>query len=344
VGIQTQATGVFVYHYVELPFPARVNNLLLRIVQHAHSDALNDLWALDMVQVHTLTDSMWLSPQLAQADSQYIAIIQSDTTIYYHVFLNNSCHDIDTFNVSLAPTPQLTLPRDTAACDKQLPIILDATPIDQSVTYTYQWNTGATTPQIAVNQAGTYIVIVTSSIGQACTTIDTVDVIVHQSPVASINGPVLLYVGDVDTFYAQPTGPEYSYYWNTGATTEYLVYHAQQQGTDTLWVIVTDQNNCSDTATHIIGIMPDTTVATTVPSAKILFRYNHKTATLVIQSDSPIKQIAIATMDGKLLTIRQGASKEAIVPLSNLPQGVYHIKLLLSTGQTASYKIVKVAH
>ncbi|MCH4823908.1 hypothetical protein ML462_12070 [Gramella lutea] len=137
--------------------------------------------------------------------------------------------------------------------------------IDISVTggtpeYTYLWNTGATTQDLSGIAAGTYSVTVTDTNG--CTdTIDGIEVGEPDELVASVetisdascNG---FSDGAIDISVTGGT-PEYTYLWNTGATTQDLSGIAA----GTYSVTVTDANGCTDTIEGIEVGEPDELVA-----------------------------------------------------------------------------------
>ncbi len=85
--------------------------------------------------------------------------------------------------------------------------------------YTYQWNTGATTPLLSNIPAGTYIVTVTESSG--CSLIDTIALPQPDPLVPTMTFTPVDCDGANGSATAHVTGgtPPYLYQWNTGATT-----------------------------------------------------------------------------------------------------------------------------
>lgn len=116
--------------------------------------------------------------------------------------------------------------------------------------YTYLWSSdGATNSSIIVG-AGTYCVTVTDAGGcqaNACVTVT------QNTPVtASIGTPPIVCTGDSTTITAIGSGGQspYSFLWNTGETTAYIVKPA---GTYTVTVSDVTGSSCSATATVTIN-------------------------------------------------------------------------------------------
>ncbi len=108
--------------------------------------------------------------------------------------------------------------------------------------YTYQWSTGATTQTVNNLAPGTYQVVVTDSQGcQAMT-----DVVITPSNQVSVNVTGTNPTCDAPTggsATANPSGgvAPYSYFWNTGATTQSI----NNVGAGVYTVNVTDANGCT---------------------------------------------------------------------------------------------------
>ncbi len=86
--------------------------------------------------------------------------------LYWLEVDQQGCTERDSINVDFKPLPSVDLGRDTALCAGEQ-LVLDAT----AANATYQWNTGAVTPNITVTNSGTYNVTVTVS---GCSASDTV--------------------------------------------------------------------------------------------------------------------------------------------------------------------------
>ena len=88
---------------------------------------------------------------------------------YWVSYINqNNCRQIDTFEVTVEPSPIINLGNDITSCAETL--LLSA--YNPSCTYT--WNTGETVPEITVSNPGLYWVEVTNQFG--CDHSDTIEV------------------------------------------------------------------------------------------------------------------------------------------------------------------------
>jgi len=130
----------------------------------------------------------------------------SESGTYYVTVTNEyGCVTSDTTQKELLLSPFVNLGPDTTICDG-VTLTLDAG--DQGVAY--YWSTGATTPTITVEFAGTYVVIVTNE--QNCTVADTI--------IVTMNGEM----PSIDAILVTNTGP-YTFHFDVynpqGAITEY---------------------------------------------------------------------------------------------------------------------------
>jgi hypothetical protein len=100
----------------------------------------------------------------------------------------------------------------------------------------YEWNTGATTSCITVDQTGIYTVTITDSNG--CTSSCSVDVTETNNPTCMISGnPSICFGGSTEL--CVPTGAS-GYMWNNGATTSCITVNTA----GTYSVTVTYTNDC----------------------------------------------------------------------------------------------------
>ncbi|MEJ8820312.1 hypothetical protein, partial [Lacibacter sp. H407] len=135
--------------------------------------------------------------------------------------------------------------------------------------YSFLWNTGATTEDLASVPAGAYSVTVTDANGCTETANATVnqptDVTANAVPTHALcfggNGSVNLTVGGGT--------PPYTFLWNTGATTEDLA----SVPAGAYSVTVTDANGCTETANATVNQPTDVT-ANAVPTHALCFGGN----------------------------------------------------------------------
>ncbi len=110
----------------------------------------------------------------------------------------------------------------------------------------YQWNNGSLSASLNVSSAGTYTVTVTN--GNGCTGSSSVNVVMNNLPVPTINGLTTICSGSATTLTASPAGANYA--WSTGSTS--ATTSAAAMGTYT--VTVTDASGCSAQTTHTLNL------------------------------------------------------------------------------------------
>jgi Ig-like domain CHU_C associated/PKD domain/Secretion system C-terminal sorting domain len=106
--------------------------------------------------------------------------VTNNATVWVLVTDSNGCQGLDTVNVNTLPTPIVNLGPDQNFCPSA-----SATIGVTGGSGTYLWSTGATTPQITVNTAGTFTLWCTDSAG--CTGSDQVMTTLAPTPVASFS-------------------------------------------------------------------------------------------------------------------------------------------------------------
>lgn len=157
------------------------------------------------------------------------------------------CATRDSLNVDLLPLPNAGLPTLQAICDSGV-LAVDPTVAGLPLV----WSTGDTVPSIPVNATNRYYVTLTDTTN-GCLGTDSVDVTINISPVVNL-GP------DVDAcnnteLDAGIFGNFVFYDWNTTQRTQKIVVN--QSGP--YIVTVTDFNQCFDTDTINVNILPPPT-------------------------------------------------------------------------------------
>ncbi|NPA33673.1 MAG: T9SS type A sorting domain-containing protein [Chlorobi bacterium] len=259
-------------------------------------------------------------------------------TMYIDSIEPNNINDtisIDTIRIlDSLPTPPL--PDSITVCSKEAPVVLDAT-ITGFTPVSYSWNTGDVTATISVNSSGLYEVIITY--GPGCELIDTTNVTVNPSPTASITGPDIIDANVPNTYSASPTGTGYAYQWNTGDTTAVITYTAPTPGKDTLWVIVTNEYGCADTAYKVIEIITGVEVALTYGYQ---LRYHQPEAIAqVITGKDLIEWIEVHDIAGRVIERRIVNGKNVTLSLKALPRGTYFVVVKGQEAGTIIYKLLR---
>ncbi len=169
----------------------------------------------------------------------------------------DGCVQKDSIYLRFDPVLTKPFPQDSiTACGSAL---LDA----QNPLMLYQWNTGATTQQIQVQQSGTYWVTITSPCGASLS--DTIYVEVHPEP----NIPLPPDTTGCDSILLDAGNPGSTYLWSTGHTSQTLLvkdigYYS---------VTVTTPEGCSASKTTFVNIYPTPQGYIQAPNAYYVGQY-----------------------------------------------------------------------
>lgn len=184
----------------------------------------------------------------------------STTTTYTVTGVDvNGCTTTDTLVVIVNPLPNANAGNDTAACFGS-PITLTAT---GGISYLWSPATGLSNVNIAspqvlsVTSAMTYSVIVTDANG--CSNADTVIINVNQLPVASAGSNTTICDGTCTQLNGSSVPVASSFEWSptTGLSDPTISNpNACPAATTTFTLTVTDANNCTDTASVVISVIP----------------------------------------------------------------------------------------
>lgn len=139
--------------------------------------------------------------------TQQVTINQSG--IYSVTVNNGGCTASDTIQVQIDQLA-VNLGNDTSVCVSNS-IVLDATSISGS----YNWNTGATSPTITANSSGIYWVQVTSG---SCSVSDSIDLTIIPYPSTNLVSDTTLCPGN--QLQLDASTPATSYLWNTGSVNQ----------------------------------------------------------------------------------------------------------------------------
>jgi gliding motility-associated-like protein len=152
----------------------------------------------------------WTPAALVANDNLPFTTMVSNTSADLVITATNSagCGASDSVHVHLE-TETTDLGPDTGFCEDLNVTLESGWPAD----YTFLWSTNETTPEITLNQTGTYWVHVTSPTG--CYSEDEVNVDVFTYPVFDLGPDTAYCFGASDTLQAPPG---YNYVWSTGST------------------------------------------------------------------------------------------------------------------------------
>jgi len=168
----------------------------------------------------------------------------------------NGCTNTAQVNVIVNAPPSASISGDTVICSGESTVL---TASGGSGTYTYQWNTGASTPSINVSPSSNTVYSVTVSAG-SCSDTTSVTVIVLPFPTVSASAtPNAICRGEQTTISA--TGAD-SYEWDQGIGVGQT--HNISPTTTTTYVVTgTDANGCTNTAQVIVTVyeLPNVTAS-----------------------------------------------------------------------------------
>ncbi|MBR5984635.1 MAG: carboxypeptidase-like regulatory domain-containing protein, partial [Bacteroidales bacterium] len=159
----------------------------------------------------------------------------------------------------------VTLNAGTIACHGQTTTV--STEVEGGTQpYTYTWNNDATTENLTNVGAGTYSVSITDA--NDCTTSSVVTITEPNELTVTISGPTSVCENTTTTLTANAQGgtTEYTYSWNTSATTNSIT--TPTITTETPYsVTVTDANGCtaSEGVTVVVGDTPGITISDVTP-------------------------------------------------------------------------------
>lgn len=160
--------------------------------------------------------------QLSSGTNQWKAAITSDRHIEFRVHDNAGCSHSDSIFITANPLPQLNLGNDRAFCSGDT-LVLDAG--GDSLAWTYDWNTGATTKLLPVWVANEYSLVVTDSFG--CGSSDTIEVFENTNNQNQIPDSSICE-GDIHLIQLNQGDSARIYDFATYATNPTLLYQGNQ--------------------------------------------------------------------------------------------------------------------
>jgi len=203
----------------------------------------------------------------------------------------------------------------------------------------YSWSTGASTPSISVQNAGTYTLSATGICGSASDAIQIINLPLPQALFTPVN------IDPQVNFNNLSTGNGLTYMWDFGdgnqSTDEAPVHIYQQNGMYTVTLVVTDSCGLSSNASANLTI-GNTSIANEDffilevwpnPTAGVIFiRWKDQTeASRVYQ---------LQDMAGRTVLEQSGSSDQFSIDLSNLSSGTYLLRMV-QDGMQYQRKLVK---
>ncbi len=174
----------------------------------------------------------------------------TNATIFLTVTDDNGCSGADQVSVSVVVNPTVNAGNDQIICEGTT-AVLTATPGGGTAPYRYAWTTGDSLASISVAPRASlaYNIVLTDS--NNCSASDEVQIQVTPRPVASIQGSGRICLGNSATLTASGGS---AYLWNTGSTASSI---SVSPGVSSVYeVVVSNQPDCSDTASISIEVLP----------------------------------------------------------------------------------------
>jgi len=154
---------------------------------------------------------------------------------------SQGCIEIDTFYITKAMPPVVTVLKDTAQCANAVStIIINAT--DTSVV-NYNWNDGTTNPIKTLNDSGIYWV--DYAFTDFCISRDSFAYNINKIPIINLGGDTTFCLGNLSL---KALNPSSHYLWSMGQTSSEITVTAP----NTYWVKVTNQYGCINSDTLVV--------------------------------------------------------------------------------------------
>jgi hypothetical protein len=284
-------------------------------------------------EMATLTAGGDQFSQFAWSNGATTSSITVNTAGTYTVIATNDygCKSSDSKTVMTKTTPDVNLGTDKNACEGQLVTLSSGYPGATTL-----WSTGATTPTISVTASGAYSVKVTLITG--CSDTDTVQVTINPNPVVDLGQDSTICEGQTLTLDAGNAGA--TYYWSNGATTQTITV-----GTSDLYeVTVTNSFGC--TASGDVAVSVVVCPGTDEPALRTVSVFPNPTSgALTVQfAELPSKTThltVVNTVGQTVLAKQQIADLNTSLDLSNLPKGLYLLRLQSGTSVSSVRVVVQ---
>jgi len=211
-----------------------------------------------------LEDWLTMEPEdglVAVGDSLLVNLTYDATSMAtgtYSDLIKLITNDVDNVVFNIPVTMHVTDLQTTASADPSILCLGESTQLSVELSggsgsFTYQWYSipeGFESDEqnpVAIPTANMkYIVLVNDGV---VTISDTVDITILDVPEVNLGGDQVLC--DIDEYELDAGNPGAAYLWSTGETTQTVTVSGE--GTNTYWVDVTNENNCTSTDTIIVN-------------------------------------------------------------------------------------------
>lgn len=168
----------------------------------------------------------------------------------------NNCSDTAQVQVQVNPVPKVELPSIIAICAGET-VVLDPQVSGGTGAYFYRWSDGSFFKKYTwPNPQSNFTLNVRVTDQQRCQATAEVSIVVNHPPQFSITGPAQICSGEQAVLEKSITAgrPPYRYIWQDGQSAEKIEVAPAQ--TTTFNLIVEDVNECRDTASYTLEVLP----------------------------------------------------------------------------------------
>ncbi|MDD4848509.1 MAG: T9SS type A sorting domain-containing protein, partial [Bacteroidales bacterium] len=162
----------------------------------------------------------------------------------------NGCDSITVLNLTVIALPEVTILGDFEICSGESTVL--TANVANGMTYTYLWNTGATSATIMVAPATTQNYSVTVNNAYGCSSSAEALVMVNPLPNITISGETLICQGESTTLTASGAGANGTYEWSNGQTTAAITVSPSY--TSVYTVVVTTENGCVSSEDVVVSV------------------------------------------------------------------------------------------
>lgn len=236
-----------------VPVHLRVSNYLVSAEASADAICRGDSVQLSAIVTGSAaqTNFIWKTTEGEVVSNEQNPTLSPSLSTFYRVYAiqGNDTVMSQPVQVVVHALPEVDLGENIEHCG-DIAFILDAA----NEGSLFLWSTGDTTQTVELSASllgfGTHDIWVRVTNINGCSFTDTLQLTYHEMPVVALSGPFSACGAETLSFDAANEGAVFL--WSTGATTQNITLSSNDlgYGNHQLWVLVTDQNNCSvaDTA------------------------------------------------------------------------------------------------
>lgn len=265
----------------------------------------------------------------------YLEVASSGT---YHIVVVglNACRNYDTVQIQFHPVVPVDLGEDFSVCGNTVLVAPQGA-------YSYEWNTGSMEQELFVNASGYYSLVTTGS-AYGCEATDTVYVTVFESPQIDLGADHIISIDSSISIGVSAIYTDYMWYNGFNGPILTLSGTSLGVGTHTIWLRVSDENNCTDTDTVYVSVIATPGIASN-SSANIKIYPNPATDYLNIEFDPGHETESIQMLDVKSDIVFEEAvvrfgSENMNIDVKSLSAGIYFIRFIFSDGSAINRKII----